>query len=145
MQREIHARMEQETAKPRHLARSLSYVQRAVDATRSNDMEVSPYTIQTCCKASSSVDYSAAAGSLEWLLPRLRMSSDMSFWRQICNAVWLHQCTKPQCYSTLQAEGGLAETLTQIVNVTQPSPRFVRYHEHHLQRHLSLLGAYPPK
>lgn len=40
VQREIHARMEQETAKPKHLARSLSYVQRAVDATRSNDMEV---------------------------------------------------------------------------------------------------------
>lgn len=62
MQREIHARMEQETAKPRHLARSLSYVQRAVDATRSNDMEVSPYThpdmlqslvigrLQRCCR-----------------------------------------------------------------------------------------------
>ncbi len=49
------------------------------------------------------------------------------------------------CYLVLQAEGGLAETLTQVVNVTQPSPRFVRYHEHHLQRHLSLLGAYPPK
>ena len=47
VQREIHARMEQETAKPRHLARSLSYVQRAVDATRSNDMEVSPFAIQT--------------------------------------------------------------------------------------------------
>lgn len=40
VQREIHARMEAETSKPRHLARSLSYVQRAVDATRSNDMEV---------------------------------------------------------------------------------------------------------
>ena len=38
--REVHAKMESEAAKPKHLARTLSYVQRAVDATRSNDQEV---------------------------------------------------------------------------------------------------------
>ncbi len=40
LQREVHEKMEAEAAKPRHLARTLSYVQRAVDATRSNDQEV---------------------------------------------------------------------------------------------------------
>lgn len=65
VQREIHARMEQETAKPRHLARSLSYVQRAVDATRSNDMEVSLYTNQIWHETPSTADYSAAASPLE--------------------------------------------------------------------------------
>lgn len=45
----------------------------------------------------------------------------------------------------MDGEGGLAETLRQIVAVTSPSPRFLKYFEHHLQRHLSLLGAYPPR
>ena len=136
--------MEQETAKPRHLARSLSYVQRAVDATRSNDMEVSP-----CTRHSAKLRLQSITALLQahWsgCSKRLKTSSDLSFERQICDVAWLQLCTLPRCHFTLQAEGGLAETLTQIVNVTQPSPRFVRYHEHHLQRHLSLLGAYPPK
>lgn len=81
-QREVHTKMMEEGGKPRHLSRTLSTVQRAVDAQRANAME---------------------------------------------------------------AEGGLAQTLQQIVSVTSPSPRFLKYFEQHLQRHLSLLGAYPPK
>lgn len=42
-------------------------------------------------------------------------------------------------------EGGLAETLNLIVGLTSPSPRYLKYFEHHLQRQLSLLGAYPPR
>lgn len=45
----------------------------------------------------------------------------------------------------MEVEGGLAHTLQQIVDSTMPCPRFVKYHERHLQRHLSLLGNYPPR
>ena len=45
----------------------------------------------------------------------------------------------------MEAEGGLAHTLQQIVDSTMPSPRFVKYHERHIQRHLSLMGNYPPR
>ena len=42
-------------------------------------------------------------------------------------------------------EGGLASTLKTIANSTTPSPSYARYHEAHLQRLLSRLGAYPPR
>ena len=42
-------------------------------------------------------------------------------------------------------EGGLADTLKAIVRRTMPCPRFVRYHEAHVQRYLSRLKAFPPR
>lgn len=42
-------------------------------------------------------------------------------------------------------EGGLADTLKNIVRRTMPCPRFVRYHEAHVQRYLSRLKAFPPR
>ncbi|KAK9814721.1 hypothetical protein WJX72_010484 [[Myrmecia] bisecta] len=40
---------------------------------------------------------------------------------------------------------GLADTLKAIVRQTNPGPRYVKYHEHHLQRYLSSMGNYPPR
>ena len=45
----------------------------------------------------------------------------------------------------MSEEGGLARTLQEITDATMPAPRYVKYHERHLQRHLSLLGNYPPR
>lgn len=46
----------------------------------------------------------------------------------------------------LEAEsGGLGDTLKAIVRRTLPCPRYLSFHEHHLQRFLSRLGAYPPR
>jgi hypothetical protein len=45
----------------------------------------------------------------------------------------------------MSEEGGLARTLQEITDVTMPAPRYAKYHERHLQRHLSLLGNYPPR
>ena len=45
----------------------------------------------------------------------------------------------------MSGEGGLARTLQEITDATMPAPRYVKYHERHLQRHLSLLGNYPPR
>ena len=42
-------------------------------------------------------------------------------------------------------EGGLGSTLKLIAESTTPSPNYARYHEAHLQRLLSRLGAYPPR
>lgn len=42
-------------------------------------------------------------------------------------------------------EGGLADTLKAIVRRTMPCPRFVKYHEAHVQRYLSRLKAFPPR
>ena len=42
-------------------------------------------------------------------------------------------------------EGGLGSTLKLIAESTTPSPSYARYHEAHLQRLLSRLGAYPPR
>lgn len=42
-------------------------------------------------------------------------------------------------------EGSLGDTLRKIVDMTLPSPRYSRYHEAHLQRYLSQLGAHPPQ
>lgn len=42
-------------------------------------------------------------------------------------------------------EGGLGSTLKKIAESTTPSPSYSRYHEAHLQRLLSRLGAYPPR
>lgn len=42
-------------------------------------------------------------------------------------------------------QGGLGDTLKVIVRRTLPCPRYLRYHEQHLQRFLSRLGAYPPR
>lgn len=42
-------------------------------------------------------------------------------------------------------EDGLAETLKEIVKRTVPSPVYAKYHEQHLQRFLSKLGAYTPR
>eukprot|EP00884_Botryococcus_braunii_P003748 jgi/Botrbrau1/13374/Bobra.0194s0006.2 len=42
-------------------------------------------------------------------------------------------------------EGSLGDTLRKIVDLTLPSPRYSRYHEAHLQRYLSQLGAHPPQ
>ncbi len=42
-------------------------------------------------------------------------------------------------------EGGLASTLKAIAESTTPSPSYARYHEAHLQRLLSRLGAYPAR
>ena len=41
--------------------------------------------------------------------------------------------------------GGLADTLKEIVGQTMPSPRYVRFHEAHVQRYLSRLKAFPPR
>ncbi|KAL0054928.1 hypothetical protein WJX82_004665 [Trebouxia sp. C0006] len=43
------------------------------------------------------------------------------------------------------AEEGLADTLKEIVKRTVPSPLYAKYHEQHLQRFLSRLGAYTPR
>lgn len=40
------------------------------------------------------------------------------------------------------SEEGLADTLKEIVKRTLPSPLYAKYHEQHLQRFLSRLGAY---
>ncbi len=40
------------------------------------------------------------------------------------------------------SEEGLADTLKEIVKRTVPSPVYAKYHEQHLQRFLSRLGAY---
>lgn len=40
------------------------------------------------------------------------------------------------------SEEGLADTLKEIVKRTVPSPLYAKYHEQHLQRFLSRLGAY---
>lgn len=53
---------------------------------------------------------------------------------------WLYSTT-----SVFGCAGGLAYTLKAIVKATIPSPRYVRYHERHLQRFLSRLGAAPPR
>ena len=42
-------------------------------------------------------------------------------------------------------QGGLADTLKEIVGRTMPSPRYVRFHEAHVQRYLSRLKAFPPR
>ncbi|BDA46664.1 probable tetratricopeptide repeat protein 37 at C-terminar half [Coccomyxa sp. Obi] len=42
-------------------------------------------------------------------------------------------------------EGGLADTLKAIVQRTMPCPRYVRFHEAHVQRYLSRLKAFPPR
>ena len=42
-------------------------------------------------------------------------------------------------------KGGLADTLKEIVGRTMPSPRYVRFHEAHVQRYLSRLKAFPPR
>ena len=42
-------------------------------------------------------------------------------------------------------EGGVGDTLKAIVKRTLPCPKYARYHERHLQRFLSRLGAYPPR
>lgn len=42
-------------------------------------------------------------------------------------------------------EGGLADTLKKIVQRTMPCPRYVRFHEAHVQRYLSRLKAFPPR
>ena len=42
-------------------------------------------------------------------------------------------------------EGGVGDTLKAIVKRTLPCPKYTRYHERHLQRFLSRLGAYPPR
>ncbi|EIE19817.1 hypothetical protein COCSUDRAFT_83558 [Coccomyxa subellipsoidea C-169] len=42
-------------------------------------------------------------------------------------------------------EGGLADTLKSIVQRTIPNPRYVRFHEAHVQRYLSRLKAFPPR
>lgn len=42
-------------------------------------------------------------------------------------------------------EGGLADTLKAIVLRTIPNPRYVRFHEAHVQRYLSRLKAFPPR
>ena len=42
-------------------------------------------------------------------------------------------------------KGGLADTLKEIVARTMPSPRYVRFHEAHVQRYLSRLKAFPPR
>lgn len=41
--------------------------------------------------------------------------------------------------------GGLADTLKGIVSRTMPCPRYVRFHEAHVQRYLSRLKAFPPR
>lgn len=41
--------------------------------------------------------------------------------------------------------GGLADTLKAIVSRTMPCPRYVRFHEAHVQRYLSRLKAFPPR
>ena len=41
--------------------------------------------------------------------------------------------------------GGLADTLKAIVRATMPCPRYVRFHEAHVQRYLSRLKAFPPR
>ena len=43
------------------------------------------------------------------------------------------------------SEEGLADTLKEIVKRTVPSPLYAKYHEQHLQRFLSRLGAYTPR
>ncbi len=45
----------------------------------------------------------------------------------------------------VSSEGGYGETLRAIVALTLPCPRYSRYHEAHLQRYLSALGAHPPR
>ena len=57
----------------------------------------------------------------------------------------VHRMVDAQRADEMEAEGGLAPTLQEIVDTTMPSPRFVKYHERHLHRHLSLLGNYPPR
>lgn len=57
----------------------------------------------------------------------------------------VHRMVDAQRSDEMDAEGGLADTLQKIVESTMPCPRFVKYHEQHLQRHLSLLGNYPPR
>ena len=42
-------------------------------------------------------------------------------------------------------EGGMGDTLRAIVQRTMPNPKYARYHERHLQRFLSRLGADPPR
>lgn len=42
-------------------------------------------------------------------------------------------------------KGGLADTLKVIVGHTMPCPRYVRFHEAHVQRYLSRLKAFPPR
>lgn len=42
-------------------------------------------------------------------------------------------------------EEGLADTLKEIAKRTVPSPLYAKYHEQHLQRFLSRLGAYTPR
>lgn len=42
-------------------------------------------------------------------------------------------------------QGGLADTLKAIVQRTMPCPRYVRFHEAHVQRYLSRLKAFPPR
>lgn len=44
-----------------------------------------------------------------------------------------------------ESEEGLADTLKEIVKRTVPSPLYAKYHEQHLQRFLSKLGAYTPR
>ena len=44
-----------------------------------------------------------------------------------------------------QEQGSLGDTLKAIVKRTLPCPRYMKFHEHHLQRFLSRLGAYPPR
>ena len=45
----------------------------------------------------------------------------------------------------VSTDGGYGETLRAIVALTLPCPRYSRYHEAHLQRYLSALGAHPPR
>jgi len=45
----------------------------------------------------------------------------------------------------VSSDGGYGETLRAIVALTLPCPRYSRYHEAHLQRYLSALGAHPPR
>ena len=60
---------------------------------------------------------------------------------QGCAWMWMQRGAEEQELE----QGGLADTLKEIVGRTMPSPRYVRFHEAHVQRYLSRLKAFPPR
>ena len=47
--------------------------------------------------------------------------------------------------AAVSTDGGYGDTLRAVVALTRPCPRYAKYHEAHLQRYLSALGAHAPR
>jgi len=94
---------------------------------------IEPLRVHSVCPRTGSLRLQEKAPSPDRPRPMLRSISTVQ------------RMVDAQRADEMSGEAGLAATLQQITDATMPAPRYVKYHERHLQRHLSLLGNYPPR